>query len=248
MSGVSTECAGALPNPLIPGTLIRGVLFDVDGTLYRQRPLRLAMALELTTLPLRGRSRALRHIRALRAYRHAQEELRLRGVLGDDDAQLTEAARAANVSVAEVREAVDEWMLRRPLKYMRVCRAAKLMPLLTFLRRSNVAVGALSDYPATEKLRALGLSEHFSPVLCSTDGEIRAFKPNPRGLLRACSVWQLEPAHVLMVGDRADVDGEAARAAGMPCVIVGRSESASTSNWLVLRSFERLHRMLENHD
>ena len=30
------------------------MLFDLDGTLYRQRPVRMLMAMELVTLPLQG--------------------------------------------------------------------------------------------------------------------------------------------------------------------------------------------------
>ena len=37
------------------------------------------------------------------------------------------------------------------------------------------------------KLRALGLESRFAPVLCSTDPNIDALKPHPRGFLRACA-------------------------------------------------------------
>src|SRR5688500_2693868 len=68
---------GGLPNPLDPERRIRAVLFDLDGTLYRQAPLRALMALELLALPLIFNPvRAPRHWRALGAYRRAQEHLR----------------------------------------------------------------------------------------------------------------------------------------------------------------------------
>ena len=41
-------------HPSDPARRIRAVLFDLDGTLYRQKPLRRLMALELMTLPLAG--------------------------------------------------------------------------------------------------------------------------------------------------------------------------------------------------
>ena len=55
---------------------IRAVLFDVDGTLYHARPMRLRMAASLLLLPLRGPRRALAVIRHLRSYRRALEEVR----------------------------------------------------------------------------------------------------------------------------------------------------------------------------
>ena len=61
-------------------------------------------------------------------------------------------------------------------------------------RSARRPAGVLSDYPAEAKLQALGLAGRFSPVLCATDPEIGAFKPNPRGFLHACAVWNLPPA------------------------------------------------------
>ena len=57
-------------------TKLRAVLFDLDGTLYRQTRLRLLMALELATLPLDGPLKAAGRLRALKGYRDAQERLR----------------------------------------------------------------------------------------------------------------------------------------------------------------------------
>jgi FMN phosphatase YigB (HAD superfamily) len=84
-------------------------------------------------------------------------------------------------------------------------------------------------------------------VLCTTDPAIAALKPNPRGFLRACEVWRIDPADVLMVGDRADVDAAGAAAAGMPCVIIGRGEGAGSAQFgqLMLPSIERLRGVLD---
>ena len=108
--------------------------------------------------------------------------------------------------------------------------------------------------------RALGLSGRrrssrrwasaasFSVVLCATDPEVGAFKPHPRGFLAACERWQLDPAEVLMVGDRADVDAAGAAAAGMPCVIVGRAQAspADSSGVRLVPSLERLRHVLDD--
>jgi FMN phosphatase YigB (HAD superfamily) len=85
-------------------------------------------------------------------------------------------------------------------------------------------------------------------VLCTSDPEVRALKPNPRGFLRACERWRIEPREVLVVGDRADVDARGAAAAGMPCVIIGRSSHplATRARFLALPSFERLRCVLDD--
>jgi FMN phosphatase YigB (HAD superfamily) len=134
------------------------------------------------------------------------------------------------------------------LKYLQFCRAAGLDRLLAALDAAGLRMGVLSDYPAEAKLEALGLAGRFSPVLCATDPGIDAFKPNPRGYLRACEIWGLSPADVLFVGDRADVDAAGAAAAGMPCAIVGRvppPPAGSAATYTVFPSFERLTRVFD---
>lgn len=229
--------------------MVHAVLFDLDGTLYRQRPLRSLMALELARMPLEGLVKAPRRWRALGAFRAAQERLResAHSATFDDPtrAQLAVAAAASGLPVAEVEALVDDWMTTRPLKYLRFCRAPGLDPLLALLERAGVAAGVLSDYPAGAKLQALGLDGRFSPVLSAGDPEIAAFKPNPRGFLRACRLWGLPPSSVLVVGDRAEVDAAGAAAAGMPCAIVTRRRPAPHARYLAVSSLEKLSRVLD---
>lgn len=236
-------------NPLDPESRIRAVLFDLDGTLYRQAPLRAVMALELLTMPLLFNPvRAPRHWKAVGAYRRAQERLRAQEPERSSEplgrAQLIAAGSHADMPLPELEGLVDEWMFRRPLKYLRFLRAPGLPLLLDWLATAGVRVGVLSDYPAAPKLQALGLADRFSLVLSSSDPDIGTLKPHPRGFLRACDRWRLHPREVLVVGDRPDVDAAGAAAAGMPCVIIGRSRPSGGSTYLRLPSFKRLHRVL----
>ena len=172
---------------------VRAVLFDLDGTLYRQGRLRSLMALELLTLPLEGPGTPWQRLRALKAYRTAQEQLRGRSRLASAHEQRELAAAASGLSVADVDALVSEWMIRRPLKYLPLCRASGLETLLARLEQGGLKVGILSDYPAEAKLQAMGLADRFSPVLYTADPEIGALKPNPRGYFRACKLWNLKP-------------------------------------------------------
>ncbi|HYN08804.1 MAG TPA: HAD family hydrolase [Vicinamibacterales bacterium] len=238
-----------LRNPLDPTRRIRAVLFDLDGTLYRQMPMRSLMAIELLTLPLSGVAKAPQRWRALRTYRKTQEQLRSTDARGSAaQAQLAAAARRTGLPVEEVEKLVEEWMLARPLKYLRLCRAKGLDRLLGVLENAGVRSGVLSDYPAESKLGALGLSGRFSPVLCTSAPDVAALKPSPRGFLLACRSWRLTPGEVLYVGDRPDVDAAGASAAGMPCVIIGGGWRSLRRypGYLVLRSLERLCDVLDD--
>jgi len=242
-------------------TRVRAVLFDVDGTLYRQGPVRARMALELLLAPiaLRSLGRARRAWRAIGAFRRAQEELRAAPPpSGDGDGkgdgepldlarlQRRRAAERAGLSEAEVEAVVDEWMGRRPLRHLRRFRRPGVLPFLDFLAARGIEAGVLSDYPAEAKLEAMGLAGRFAVALCTTGPGIGAFKPHPRGFLRACEALGLRPAEVLYVGDRPDVDGAGALAAGMPCAIISGRARAGSGGAFEIDTFERLRRELES--
>lgn len=226
------------------------MLFDLDGTLYRQSPVRALMAMEMLTLPLTRPLAAPAIISALRSYRRAQEALR--GHEGEGSiatAQIARAAEDSGLSTEEVDAIVTEWMIERPLKYLGRCLLPGVGTMLDVLGRAGVRVGLLSDYPAARKLEALGLAGRFEPVLCSSDPAINRFKPNPRGFLIAAHGWGLPPSEVLMVGDRYEVDYQGARAAGMDCVLIGKPHGVpSVHATAVFSSFERLARVIDHTD
>jgi len=233
-------------NP-VTGGRIAAVLFDLDGTLYRQRPMRALMALELATLALRSPLQAPVTWRVLSEFRRAQETLRGQATergAGLEQLQLT--ARQTGLSVEQVETLVAEWMIERPLKYMARCRADGLVQLLDFLGRRGIRVGVFSDYPPESKLKALGVAGRFSVLVCSADPEVGAFKPHPRGFLVASARWQIDPSEILVVGDRPDADAAGARAAGMPCVIVGGPSGRRSGDFLSLDSLERLRDVLDD--
>lgn len=229
------------------GRPIRAVLFDLDGTLYRQQPLRRWMMWSLLRQAVRHPLDAPRLWRVVSRFRAAQEQLRSRGHCpGLAEAQIATAARETGVEPKAVRTIVEEWMQVRPLAYLERCRTPGVLEVLDDLAAAGVPAAVLSDYPAASKLTALGIAHRIAWSICSTDRDVEAFKPHPRGFLRACERFGLPPAEVLMVGDRVDADAAGAAAAGMPCVILSRQRHAPSSSWVSVSTFEGLHRVL--HD
>jgi HAD superfamily hydrolase (TIGR01549 family) len=246
VSGASPRPPLSVPNPMNATGRVRGVLFDLDGTLYRQRPMRALMAAELGMLAISRPLRAPVIWRVLSEFRKAQESLRTATSNRQALDQLDVAARRTGMPIDQVEEIVAEWMIERPLKHLPRCRAEGLVPLLDFLSRLGVKLGVLSDYPADLKLKALGIGGRFSVVLCAADPEVGRFKPDPRGFLAAAARWQLDPSEVLVVGDRPDADAAGAAAAGMPCVIVGNRHHQSSRDFVSLQSLERLRDVLDD--
>ena len=233
------------------GRTVAGVVFDVDGTLYSQAPLRFLMAIELVFLPVRlcSLAKARRIWRIISVFRNTREEIR---TIKDESTPLSILeydipARSLNIPVDEVRAVVEEWMYRRPLKYLALCRRRHLVELLKKLSQRSIPVGVLSDYPADAKLRALGVGHFVDMTLCSTDERIDAFKPAPRGFLAMADLLNLPPSQVLYVGDRPELDGVGGRAASMPVAIVGGAAARSNDlgpGVIGTRSFKALAQLL----
>jgi putative hydrolase of the HAD superfamily len=223
---------------------VRAIVFDVDGTLYRQAPLRRAMALRLLRAAAMHPSTAWETFRALKAYRHAQE--RLRGESGADlsTAQIHAACGLSGISPEAMTRHVGRWMDEEPLPLLRRYIYPGTIELLDQCRAQGLLVAALSDYPADGKLRALGIADRFDVVICAQDAAVNVFKPHPRGLLAAASRLGVPPAACLYVGDRADVDAAAAAAAGMPCAIIGSANATAGATHRTVRSYRQLQDLL----
>jgi HAD superfamily hydrolase (TIGR01549 family) len=107
-------------------------------------------------------------------------------------------------------------MIQRPGKWLRLFRRQPLLAELHAFKQQQGVLALVSDYPARRKLQALGVSALFDVVVANGEaGGPRWLKPNPEGLLSAAERLGVNAERCLVLGDRADVDGEAARRAGM---------------------------------
>ena len=225
--------------------MIKAVLFDLDGTLYRQSRLRLMMAGELAVAPWFQHApwRVSRVWRMLQAFRHVREELRALGRPDDplERLQYSVAAERAGVGTGEMESVVREWIFTRPLKYLSQVVRPGTAEVLGRLRDRGLPLGVFSDYPAVDKLKAMGLSELFGLTLEATEADVNAFKPHPRGFLVAAERWGLQAAEVLYVGDRAEVDAVGAAAAGMPATVISSHAPAAADRFNRVTSMQELY-------
>ncbi len=185
-------------------------LVDLDGTLYEARWVKLMMAAELA---LAGWGA----LPTLRRFRHEHERVRELEHEGDPfRAQLQLTAQALSRDPAHVESHVRDWMFERPGKWIARFKRRSLLGEIRDFRASGGKTAVVSDYPALSKLSALGERELFDTVVASGEpGGPRRLKPDPEGYLRAAEVLGVSPPKCLVIGDRDDADGAAARAAGM---------------------------------
>jgi phosphoglycolate phosphatase len=245
-AGIGTALSPRSSSPMNPETppspaaqldwsTIDLVVFDVDGTLYDQRQLRLGMLRQL--LGHAWQTRSLDTLLTLRTFRHVREAL---GELGEDQAgadfmalQYAQTASRHGTTPAAVRALTEEWMEQRPLPLLAACRYPHVAEVFAGLRAAGKQIAAFSDYPAVAKLAALGLQADV--VVCATDADIARLKPDPAGMLAILRQTGVAPSRALMIGDRFDRDAVVAERAGMRALI--RSPQAH-ARWATFRGYD----------
>jgi HAD superfamily hydrolase (TIGR01549 family) len=192
---------------------IRLVVFDVDGTLYSQRPLRLRMGRDMVIHTVTKCD--LNAMRVVSAYRRIRERLAAEEVVDFERVLIAETAKAASMSPERVRAIVFEWIETRPLRYLRSCLFSGVPQLFAGLQRAGKKIGIFSDYPATEKLAAMGLAANH--VVAASD--VGLLKPHARGLRSLMAAASAAARETLYIGDRVDRDGVAGQRAGVRILI-----------------------------
>lgn len=173
---------------------IRLVSWDVDGTLYSERVLRLALWRRVLSL------RNLSEVSGLRAT--LREVNRQRG--GDARVQ-SEHALTNAMRLAAQEEFLAEFLKRIPPR-------VEAVRLLEQAKAAGIPQVVLSDFPCERKLAALNLAAFFhSHAVGATSG---FWKPSPTLFRQLQSQFSVAPAQHLHIGDRDDTDGAGARAAG----------------------------------
>jgi HAD superfamily hydrolase (TIGR01549 family) len=197
---------------------IEAWLVDLDGTLYWQLPVRVAMACELALF-------GSRHLRLIARFRREQEKLRHELALEacPYKTQLQRTADALDGDMPGAAATIAQWMEQRPGKWLRLWRRRGLLKQIAEFRRAGGKTALVSDYPARCKLVALSAEHLFDEVVaCGEPGGPMRLKPSPQGYLLAAQRLGVSPHRCLVIGDRDDADGEAARRAGMLFRLIGQ--------------------------
>ena len=187
------------------------VSWDVDGTLYSIRRMKLHLMRMILSEVLCGRGlSASKDFAALRRYRTRIRAARSSGG-AIDESLLNQDYRE------RLLEIVKRWF---GPAIQKTGPPAGVTNVLSFLAASDIPQVVLSDYEADYKLKSLGLADRFASIYV---GERLGFvKPSPVLFQRVAADYNISTKRLLHIGDREDRDGAGARAAGCQCLILGR--------------------------
>ena len=215
---------------------IDGVIFDVDGTLYDLGKLRRLIFFCLLKNLMLNPAR-IRDVRILRKFRNVREQLALEGASKIGTLQFTMTTTGGGFSPQEVEAIVRQWMYDAPLRYLPTCSFQDSDRFIAELRRLGVRVGIFSDCPAEDKISTLGIT--VDAAADATMSSIGRLKPDPSGFLAVARILGVHPEQCLVVGDRDERDGEAARRGGFQFLLkrsisepVGKGQFAHYSELL----------------
>jgi FMN phosphatase YigB (HAD superfamily) len=229
------------------GARISGAIFDMDGTLYELPGRKLRM-----TLAMPGDIRMLKQIgKARKALRNKEfgDRERLRAALWE------ELGRRARVSTERAKNWYEDRFMTKFVDLLG--RKARVRPglidVLSEMKERGARLAVLSDFGGViERLEALRIPRYlFDDVVGAEDFGV--LKPSPVPFLALAKKWGLVPTSLVVVGDRWDLDGASAEAAGMQFLgvvergLLGRGEQADGfHDWSYVR--EQLSRRTRDDD
>jgi len=192
-----------------------GIIFDLDGTLYDMswylKPL-----FFMRLFPHGTRLPRFLHIRETFAGKDLGSHQRLVEALS------AELSVKEGVSPGEVGAWIQGPFYSAFVGIMPFFRFSRpgLPGLLASLRLKGIKLGVLSDYDRVrERLEKLSIPPSLFDSIASSEAA-GALKPSAKSYASIATEWSLNPANVLVVGDRTDTDGDGARAAGMQFILV----------------------------
>lgn len=202
------------------------VAFDLDGTLYDQKKLRMTMAFRLMGYYI-SHPLCIKELFVLQKFRsvreHWDELSDAKSQMQDslDQAQYCYVGKKMNIDPKKVQDIVNRWIYENPLNALKGCMDQELKSLIDKLRKEGIIVVIFSDYPIEDKLSAMDIT--VDGMYAATDERLMELKPSPKGLLLIMDDFHVSKQDVLMIGDRDSKDGGAARAAGVDYLILDRN-------------------------
>ena len=195
----------SLPSP------IKGIIFDLDGTLYHMK----WFMKPLLTFRLFPHILYLPRYMAIRKKFSGKDMQNGEALIHAMAEKLADKVNAADT--ATMVSWIQDAFYRAFVDIMPLLKGSRpaINAVLSDLKQKGYRLGILSDFARIEeRLQGLQIDCTFFDTLVSSESA-GSLKPGIRPLLAIQESWQIQPSHILIVGDRDDTDGIAASEAGM---------------------------------
>jgi HAD superfamily hydrolase (TIGR01549 family) len=164
---------------------------------------------------------SLKDMLIIKKYREVREHWEDKSANNLDTAQYEYVANLKNTTKEHVEEVVKFYMHKAPLRLLPSFKDSELAKIIDNLHAKGVKVIVYSDYPAEDKLKVLNI--RADRCYCSADARIGTMKPDPKGLKIIIGDLEIKSDEAIMVGDRYEKDGLAAKACNMDYIILPSS-------------------------
>ena len=205
----------------------KAVIFDFDGTLYDNSGIGKALVFSAPLDMFKIRADRIARKRLWGCDENSQEKF--------DEIFFERASKFAHVSSQKYKKWYEERYQKiflNALKKKRFRARTNVEKVFSVLCESGAKIAIFSDYKnVRERMLEIGISEK-SIELCAgffSAPEFGCLKPAPRGFLQVAGNLGVAPKQCLVVGDRADTDGQGALHAGMSFVQIRAHENSDSA-------------------
>lgn len=223
--------------------MIRGVIFDLGGTLAAPLPVQAPGQLDSAN--------AAALLRWLRGHGARVDDGFVDALLAERRASFARATGLREAAAAEaLRSALQRYGLAHDEQSVAAAEAAFFEPEVAMMRplqgaedllrwirgmrlRAGVASNASSHYLVVEICRRLGFASFFDPIVSSAG--VGWAKPHRRIFETILCAWSLSPGDVVMVGDTPSADVAGARGMGMRSILLATVQAAGAGGNATVR-------------
>ena len=187
---------------------IDAIIFDLDGTIYNKKWLKLFFSLSfIFNLPVLLAFLKIRKLNYGVDYR-SKEEFNKNIILA--------LSKKTSLSIKQSEVFINIFMKKFISILKRKYKPNKdIIQVISYYYDKGVKIVCLSDYSMVkERLQALGVDiDKFAIIKSSED--YGTLKPAVTPFLKIAEELKILPSNIIVVGDRDDTDGEGARKSGM---------------------------------